>query len=152
MRTQGLDEVDRKIIEHLQQDGRKPYTEIAASVGVSEGTIRYRTVKLLEAGVLRIVAIPDALKLGFQLMASIGVRVEPKQLDKVADIVAELNEVTYVAYSTGTFDLVLEVVLEDTKKLLDFISNTLYQIDGVREAETSLILKVRKISYKLSTH
>lgn len=152
MKSANLDDVDRKIIEHLQQDGRKPYTEIAAAIGVSEGTVRYRTVQLLESGVLRILAVPDSYKLGFQIKALIGVRVQPGLIDQVTERLKNFDEVTYLAVSTGSFDVFIEVVLEDMDHLMDFISKKLYQVEGIRETETFLVLRVDKFSYHLRTH
>src|SRR5258705_2320554 len=73
----GSDDVsalDKRIIEHLQQDGRRPFTQIAADLGVSEAVVRARTNRLVERGILQVVGVTDPLKLGFQQMAMFGIR------------------------------------------------------------------------------
>src|SRR6266540_4632461 len=94
--SRSADEVsalDKRIIEHLQQDGRRPFTQIAADLGVSEAAVRARTNRLVERGILQVVGVTDPLKLGFQQQAMIGVRCERNRLLAVAEAVAELPEV-----------------------------------------------------------
>ncbi|HZM67174.1 MAG TPA: Lrp/AsnC family transcriptional regulator, partial [Nakamurella sp.] len=89
---QPLDEVSRKIIEQLQQDGRRPYAAIAASVGLSEAAVRQRVQRLVRSGVMQIVAVTNPLRVGFTRQAMIGVRVDGP-LDPVVAAVAALDEV-----------------------------------------------------------
>src|SRR6187455_3043427 len=91
----GADEVsplDKRIIEHLQQDGRRPFTQIASDLGVSKAAVRARTNRMVERGILQIVGVADPDKLGFQ-QALIGIRCEPGKLLEVAEKLAELAEV-----------------------------------------------------------
>src|SRR5215204_7627111 len=88
--------LDKRIIEHLQQDGRRPFTQIASDLGVSEAAVRARTNRLVERGVLQVVGVTDPLKLGFQQMAMIGIRCESDKLIEVAEHLAEMPEVDYV--------------------------------------------------------
>src|SRR6476660_10242104 len=80
--------LDKRIIEHLQADGRRPFTQIATELGVSEAAVRARTNRLIEQGVLQVVGVTDPLKLGFQQWAMIGVRVEAARLIEVAEEIA----------------------------------------------------------------
>src|SRR5690242_11875227 len=92
----GGDEVsalDKRIIEHLQADGRRPFTQIAADLGVSEAAIRARTNRLIERGILQVVGVTDPLKLGFHQMAMIGIRCESAKLIEVAEQLAAMPEV-----------------------------------------------------------
>ena len=77
--------LDKRIIEHLQTDGRRPFTQIAADLGVSEAAVRARTNRLIERGILQVVGVTDPLKLGFQQMAMIGIRCESDKLIEVAE-------------------------------------------------------------------
>src|SRR5438093_13749031 len=88
--------LDKRIIEHLQADGRRPYTQIAADLGVSEAAVRARTNRLIERGILQVVGVTDPLKLGFQQMAMVGIRCESDRLISVAEQVAAMPEVDYV--------------------------------------------------------
>ena len=85
-----VSDLDKRIIEHLQQDGRRPFTQIAADLGVSEAAVRARTNRLIERGILQVVGVTDPLKLGFQQMAMIGIRCEADRLMSVAEQVGEM--------------------------------------------------------------
>src|SRR6187551_2354071 len=116
----GADDVsalDKRIIEHLQADGRRPFTPIAADLGVSEAAVRARTNRLIERGIMQVVGVTDPLKLGFQQWAMIGIRCEAARLIAVAEAVAEMPEVDYVVITAGTYDLLIETVCEDNEAL-----------------------------------
>jgi Lrp/AsnC family transcriptional regulator for asnA, asnC and gidA len=150
----GSDDVsalDKRIIEHLQQDGRRPFTQIAADLGVSEAAVRARTNRLVERGILQVVGVTDPLKLGFQQQAMIGVRCESNRLLDVADAVSAFPEVDYVVITAGTFDLLIEVVCENNEALLQFLTERLRAVDGVRETETFVYLRMVKQTYQWGT-
>jgi Lrp/AsnC family transcriptional regulator, regulator for asnA, asnC and gidA len=152
--TRGADEVsvlDKRIIEHLQQDGRRPFTQIAADLGVSEAAVRARTNRLVERGILQVVGVTDPLKLGFQQQAMIGVRCESNRLLAVAEAVSEFSEVDYVVITAGTFDLLIEVVCENNEALLQFLTEKLRAVEGVRETETFVYLRMVKQTYQWGT-
>ena len=145
-----LDEVSRRIIEQLQQDGRRSYASIGKEVGLSEAAVRQRVQKLIEAGVMQIVAVTDPMQLGFQRQAMIGVCVYG-DVNKVADELAALPEVVYVVLTAGSFDLLTEVVCTSDEDLLDLLSQRIRSIDGVRSTETFMYLKLRKQIYSWGT-
>jgi Lrp/AsnC family transcriptional regulator for asnA, asnC and gidA len=152
--SRGADEVsalDKRIIEHLQQDGRRPFTQIAAELGVSEAAVRARTNRLVERGILQIVGVTDPLKLGFQQQAMIGVRCERDRLLQVAEAVSAFPQVDYVVITAGTFDLLIEVVCENNEALLQFLTEKLRAVDGVRETETFVYLRMVKQTYQWGT-
>ncbi len=145
--TRTTDEVsalDKRIIEHLQQDGRRPFTQIAADLGVSEAAVRARTNRLVERGTLQVVGVTDPLKLGFQQQAMIGIRCESNRLLAVAEAVSTFPEVSYVVVTAGAFDLLIEVVCENNEALLTFLADRLRAVDGVRDTETFVYLRMVK--------
>lgn len=142
-----LDETDRQIIAALRQDGRMPFAQIAQQLNVSPGMIRMRYNRLVEMGCLQIVAITNPLRLGFQTMALIGIRVEGSKLLAVADQIARLEEVIYLIVVSGAYDIMTEVVCRDQSHLLQFLAEKLYTIDGVRESESFIHLKIVKEIY-----
>ena len=146
-----VSEFDKRIIEHLQQDGRRPFTQIAADLGVSEAAVRARTNRLIERGILQIVGVTDPLKLGFQQQAMIGVRCQADRLLEVANEVAAFPEVSYLVVTAGSFDLLVEVVCEDNEALLRFLTERLRRVDGVRETETLVYLRMVKQVYAWGT-
>jgi Lrp/AsnC family transcriptional regulator for asnA, asnC and gidA len=111
-----VSDLDKRIIEHLQADGRRPFTQIAAQLGVSEAAVRARTNRLIERGILQVVGVTDPLKLGFQQMAMIGIRCESDRLVTVAEQVADMPEVDYVVITAGTYDLLIETVCGTTRR------------------------------------
>jgi Lrp/AsnC family transcriptional regulator for asnA, asnC and gidA len=145
-----IDDVDKAIIEGLQQDGRLPYTKLASAVGLSEAAVRQRVQRLIESGVVQIVAVTDPLMLGFRREAMIGLKVEG-DLRVVADTIAAIAEVDYVVIVGGSFDILLEVVCEDDDHLLSLLNDKIRSIPGVRSTETFTYLRLYKQTYAWGT-
>jgi Lrp/AsnC family transcriptional regulator, regulator for asnA, asnC and gidA len=141
-----LDEVSKAIIEQLQQDGRRSYAAIGKVVGLSEAAVRQRVQRLIEGGVMQVVAVTDPLELGFARQAMVGIRVTGP-LEPVTDKIAELEEVDYVVVTAGTYDLLVEVVCESDEHLLELISDRIRAIEGVASTETFMYLRLRKQTY-----
>ena len=144
---QALDDIDRQIIDELQKDGRAAFSQIAARLNVSPGMIRQRYNRLVEQGILRVVAITNPLRMGFKTMAMIGIHADGSKLLEVAGKVANLDEVIYMIIASGRFDIFAEVVCRDHEHLLRFITEKLSTIDGVRESESFMHLKIVKEIY-----
>lgn len=145
-----IDDVDKAIVEALQEDGRLPYTKLAIEVGLSEAAVRQRVQRLVESGVVQIVAVTDPMTLGFRRMAMIGLKVEG-DLRTVANDIAEIPEVSYVVVVSGSFDLMMEVVCEDDDHLLALLNDKVRSIAGVRSTETFTYLKLFKQTYAWGT-
>ena len=141
------DEIDLQIIDALQKDGRVAFAQIAEQLNVSPGMIRLRYNRLIEQGYLKVVAITNPLRMGFTTMAMIGIRVDGSKLLNVAEKIARLDEVIYLVISSGRFDLFAEVVCRDHADLLRFITEKLSTINGVRESESFMHLKIVKEVY-----
>jgi len=141
-----LDDVSKAIIEQLQQDGRRSYASIGKVVGLSEAAVRQRVQRLIDHGVMQVVAVTDPLELGFARQAMVGIRVTGP-LDAVADALAELAEVDYVVITAGAYDLLAEVVCESDEHLLELISGKIRTLAGVVSTETFMYLKLRKQTY-----
>jgi Lrp/AsnC family transcriptional regulator, regulator for asnA, asnC and gidA len=144
-----LDDVSRAIIEQLQQDGRRSYARIATAVGLSEAAVRQRVQRLLDAGVMQIVAVTDPMQVGFPRQAMVGVRATG-DLRATADRLASLPEVDYVVVTAGSFDVILEIVCEDDEHLLDSVAR-IRAVDGVVSTETFVYLGLRKQTYAWGT-
>ncbi|MBD0735523.1 Lrp/AsnC family transcriptional regulator [Streptomyces sp. CBMA29] len=145
-----IDAVSNAIIEQLQQDGRRPYATIGKAVGLSEAAVRQRVQKLLDQGVMQIVAVTDPLTVGFQRQAMVGINVDG-DIDPVAETLAALDEVDYVVITAGSFDLMVEIVCEDDDHLLDLVNKRIRALPGVRSTETFVYLKLRKQTYTWGT-
>lgn len=131
----------------MRKDGRTPFLQIAQELGVSPGMIRQRYQKLQEAGTLKVVAVTNPLRLGLKTMALIGIRTDGTRMLEVAQKIATLEEVIYLVVVGGRYDLLAEVFCRDHEELLRFITEKLYRIEGVRETETFMYLKIVKEIY-----
>ncbi len=145
--SKGLDEIDRQIISILQQDGRAPFAQIAERLHVSAGMVRVRYNRLVEMGALRVVGITNPVRMGHQTMALIGIKVEANRLMEIADEVSALDEVIYLIIVSGAYDIIAEIVCKDQNHLLQFLTERLYKIEGIRESESFMHLKIVKEIY-----
>jgi len=143
-----LDKTDRAIVARLQYDGRKPFTDIAAEVGISEGSVRRRVKLLIESDVLQIVGIVEPQLLEWNAAGMVGVTVQPGQIDAVAHQIARFPEVSYLFMASGGFDLFVEVYCRDREHFVSFLSDQLQQVPGIERTETFMILKMYKLSYR----
>ena len=138
------DELDFDILSCLQEDGRMSFTVMAEKLNVSIGTIRTRVNKLIQEGIIHIVGRVDPEKVGFHSYAQIAVYVRPATLkETVADKIAKLPEVSFLALTSGDFDLEVDVMCRNNNHLVEFV-NTISQIKGVHQTRTTFYLKVFK--------
>ena len=143
-----VDELDRKIIEALQDNGRASFRRIAAQLGVSEGTIRARYARLTSEGILQVVAVTNPLGLGFE-QALVGIKTSGPP-GEIADEIARWPEADYVVVTAGQFDIVVEVVAADRHELLE-LTNRIRSLDGVISTETFFYLEMWKQLYDWGT-
>ena len=138
-----MDNVDRAIIEILQEDGRAPHAEMARRLGVSEGTVRRRLSKLRQDGVIRVVAIAEPEQLGYHTSAFIGLQVDPARVEAVASELTALPEAERVAITTGSFDIFVWVNVESSESLAAFLYGKIGKVRGVHHTETFMSLETR---------
>lgn len=145
-----IDRVDRAIIEELQRDGRVPYTRLGSAVGLSEAAVRQRVQRLLDSGVMQVVAVTNPLSHGKRRMAMIGVRTEGPT-DDIAKTLQSMDDIDYLVVSAGSFDLMAEVVVADDGDLLD-LTNRIRSVPGVRSTETFIYLDLVKQTFTWGAH
>jgi len=143
-----VDDLDRRIIEELQANGRESFRRIAARLGVSEATVRARYARLTSQGILQVVGVTNPLGLGFD-QALVGVKTSGAP-EEVADEIARWPEADYVVVTAGQFDVVVEVVASSRRELLD-LTNRMRALDGVVSTETFLYLEMWKQLYDWGT-
>lgn len=140
-----VDEIDERIIEMLIEDGRRPYTEIAKRLNLSESTVRKRVQALVEEGVIRRFTIEvEPSRLGLRTVAIIGVDVDPPRLLEVAQRLSQLREARWVATSTGDHMIMMEVWISDGRALTRLISERIGRIEGVKRVCPAIILEKLK--------
>ena len=145
-----LDDVNKAIIRQLQADGRRSYAAIATAVGLSEAAVRQRVQRLLDAGVMQVVAVTDPMQVGFARQAMIGIKAEGDLRD-VADKLSALPEVDYVVITAGSFDILVEVVCENDEHLLSLLNDSIRSVPGVHNTETFVYLRLAKQTYTWGT-
>jgi Lrp/AsnC family transcriptional regulator, regulator for asnA, asnC and gidA len=145
-----LDDINKRIIEHLQRDGRMSYATLAKTIGLSEAAVRQRVQRLLDGGLMQIVAVTDPLTLGFARQAMVGVKVTG-DLRSVADDIATIPEVDYVVICAGGYDMLVELVCTDDEHLLDLLNDKIRTVKGVAATETFMYLKLAKQTYAWGT-
>jgi Lrp/AsnC family transcriptional regulator for asnA, asnC and gidA len=143
---EGLDDTGRAIIEQLQADGRRSYAAIGQAVGLSEAAVRQRVQKLVDSGIMQVVAVTDPMQIGFARQAMIALQVVG-DVEEVAEHLSKIDEVDYVVITAGSFDLLAEIVVEDDARLLTLVNDRIRTIPGVSRAESFLYLKLVKQTY-----
>jgi Lrp/AsnC family transcriptional regulator for asnA, asnC and gidA len=141
-----VDDTSKAIIEQLQSDGRRSYAAIGHAVGLSEAAVRQRVQKLVDSGVMQIVAVTDPMQIGFARQAMVALSVIG-DVEAIAGKLAQIDEVDYIVVTAGSWDLLAEVVVQDDAHLLRLINDRIRTIDGVARTETFLYLKLIKQTY-----
>ena len=127
---------DRAIIRLLQENARISYAELSRATGIPESTVRRRMERLQQRGIIEFAMLADPAKLGYEIRAMIGIRVELPRLNEIADTLRSMNEVTFAAFLTGSFDVMIQVVVQSQDALVKFLTQRIARIDGVRSTET----------------
>ena len=142
--------MSKAIIENLQSDGRRSYAGIGQAVGLSEAAVRQRVARLVDNGVMQIVAVTDPMQLGFARQAMIGIRCQG-DATRVAEKLAKVASVDYVVLTAGSFDIIVEVVCADDSELLELLNTEIRAVPGVSSTETLVYLKLVKQQYNWGT-
>ncbi len=145
-----IDEIDKRLIEALQQDGRQAYTKLASQVQLSEAAVRQRVQRLVEEQVVQIVGVTNPMMLGFRRVAMVGIRTTG-DVTEIADAIATIDEVDYVVIVAGSFDILCELVVEDDDAMLTLLNKRIRSIDGVLNTETFTYLQLQKQTYAWGT-
>jgi len=142
-----MDNLDIKIISLLQEDGTATNAGIARQVGVSEETVRRRLKRLVQEEYIRVVALPDPAKLGYESEVLMGIQADADKVDQVADTLAEFDEVNWVSITTGSYDIFAWATLRNSEELSTFLRTKVGVIHGVRRLETFINLAIKKRKY-----
>lgn len=149
--TKKLDHLDRKLIRLLQMDGRMPNNAIAQKLNISEYTVRRRLKRLLDNGIIRIVAVADPIDLGFEIAGNLKIHIDLKKTDQVLEQLKQIDALVWVALTTGGTDVDADFVVRSLKEFQELIFKRISRIDGVRSTETSLMMDLVKDTYDWGT-
>jgi Lrp/AsnC family transcriptional regulator for asnA, asnC and gidA len=140
-----MDQLDYLILSQLQADGRRPFTEIAKNLSVTEGTVRKRAARLIEQDFVRIIGLVDPHKVGFESPAIVHVTVTPPHLEEAAQAIKSFPEVSYLLMVSGEYDLMVEVRCRDREHFAEFIRNKLQKVVGVQRTVSAMVLHTYKL-------
>lgn len=139
-----LDSVDRKMVRLLQKDGRMPTVAMAKALGISETTARSRLKRLIKDEVIKVVAVSNPIKLGFEIIGNIKLSIDLKKTDAILRALKAIDALNYVALTTGGNDIDIEFIAGSLAEFKTLIFEKISQIEGVNSAETSLIVEIVK--------
>jgi len=145
------DSLDCKMIRLLQKDGRISNTAMAQTLGISEYTVRTHLKKILDSGIIRVVAVGNPIDLGFEIAGNLKIRIDLKKADSVLTELKQIDALIWVALTTGGSDIDVEFVARSLKEFHALIFDQISRIDGVVSTETSLMVDLVKDTYDWGT-
>ena len=149
--SQKLDSIDRKLVSLLQKDGRMPIVTIARQLGISETTARGRLKRLIGEEIIRVVAVSNPIRLGFEIIGNIKLSIDLKKKDPILEALKNIEALNYVALTTGGSDIDIEFIAGSLAEFKTLIFERISQIDGVNSVETSLIVEIIKDTWDFGT-
>jgi Lrp/AsnC family transcriptional regulator for asnA, asnC and gidA len=150
-RIKKLNRVDRQMVSLLQKDGRMPIVTIAKELGISETTARSRLKRLLADDVIKVVAVSNPIRLGFEIIGNIKLSIDLKEKDAILKALKDIDALNYVALTTGGNDIDIEFIAGSLSEFKTLVFEKISQIDGVNSAETSLIVEIIKDTWDFGT-
>jgi len=146
-----LDKVDCQMIHLLQKDGRMPNKSMAQKLGISEFTVRRRLKRVLDSGVIKIVAVANPIDLGFEIAGNLKIKIDLKKADPVLKELKKIDSLIWVALTTGGTDIDVDFVARSLKDFHELIYKKIIKIDGVQSMETSLMVDLVKDEHAWGT-
>ena len=134
------DNIDKKIVAELQKNGRTPYKIIAKKLNLSDGTIRLRTVRMIENNFLKISASVNPFFYENSITAIIGMKLERRDYKKMMEKISRINGVKSVVNLTGRYDILVEVFFNSREELKSFLVEDMNKVDGILSSETFIFL------------
>lgn len=146
-----LDDLDRRILQALNTNGRAAYSAIARDLNSNEATVRKRVERLIRDGVVAITAVSNPYLLGFNTLVMIAVKVEMRKFDEVAEELSLMDELSFVACASGEYDIMVVAAFESDIELYEFLTQKLSKVDGVLSSHTTHLLRLmrRTFSYRI---
>lgn len=142
-----LDQTDLRILQSLQEDGRRPYTDIAKQYGISEGKVRFRINRMIDNGVFEFVIHTNPNKIGLHVQVIIGIITKVGFRDNVAMDLVKFKEVRFVGAFAGKYDIMIQAYFPSNEKLVEFTDLYLSKVEGIEESDVFLELKDYKDSF-----
>ncbi len=142
-----IDEVDKQLINLLQENARRTNVDIAKRIGVSESTVKYRIDRLIKNDIIYFLVLLNPHAIGYPIICSILLRTDPGIVRNIGKKLREINDVVYIGYLAGRFDLICSLYLKDLEHLPELIRNKISTIPGIRSITTLFQIDIKKSSY-----
>ena len=140
-----LDDIDKKIIDELQKNSRKPFVEIAKEIGISDPAIHGRVKKLQENGVIKqFTTILAPSKVEKDVAAFIEINTKPNNVEKVIKRLENINDVLEIHETHGDYDLLVKLRAKSNDDLRDLVVKKIHSIPNINNLKVTTILKTRK--------
>jgi len=146
-----LDQTDCGMIKLLQEDGRMPIVSLAKTLNISETTARSRLKRLMDSGIINIVAVSNPIKLGFEIVGSLKLSVDLKKKDLIMEDLKKIDSLNYIALTTGGTDIEIEFIARSLAEFKILIFEKICGIEGVHSAHTALIVDIVKDTWDYGT-
>jgi Lrp/AsnC family transcriptional regulator for asnA, asnC and gidA len=140
-----LDALDISILRHLEEDGRRSYSEMAEALGVAVSTVSARVAKLIERNVVSIFASINPQKVGLEAPATLLISIEPRHFERVVETILALPEIIYASMTTGRYNLVIDVFCRDAQHLSELVTSRLYALEGIQDVDVEYQLERFKV-------
>ncbi|RSX52080.1 Lrp/AsnC family transcriptional regulator [Bifidobacterium callimiconis] len=141
-----LDAINKRIVALLQEDGRRSYVSIGKEIGLSEAAVRLRVQKMLDDGVMQIVAVTNPMEMGFRRQAMVGITVDG-DIEYVAQKLKDIRQIDYIIITAGRFDILAEVFAEDDESMLELVNRQIRKIDGIDRTELFTYMRLESQRY-----
>lgn len=135
-----LDEFDKKILMQLEKDGRKPYSEIAKNLNISNTMVHQRVTRMKKIGILKGAGIIlDERKLGYEWSAFTGlVLKEDSDSKTIIEELRKIPEVTECYYITGKYTLYIRIVAKSNEHMRSVLYDKIDHISGILKTESMI--------------
>lgn len=142
-----MDDLDKRILEVLRRDGRKPTLALARCLGVAEATARKRLRRLLDLRVVEIIAVANSRLLGYEREIAVAMRVSPGAIDRLVTQFTAHPAVRFVVEGTGAFNLWVNATFRDHDDEIAFFDTQVKGDADIIDAQTMSITRVRRRSF-----
>ena len=140
-RQHQLDDLDIAILRHLEQDGRRSYSDMAEALGVAVSTVSARVTKMIERDVVSIMAHVNPHAVGLEAPAILSIAIEPQHYEQVVDTILAYPEVNFASMTTGDHNLIVDVFCRDTQHLAELVTRRLHGLEGIRDIKVTYQLQ-----------
>lgn len=137
-----MDDTDLKILELLMKDARISYSEIARKVHLTRVAVKKRIIALEKTGaILGYTVQINSAAIDKKVSVFLDIEAAPLYIESIAKKLAENKNIAIVSQHTGFSGLHVHAFIEDTSELSIFLEENIYNLKGILNVKTSLLIK-----------